>query len=96
MNISGNKMMARGILKAFGVPAEKFAEIEKVWDNTPRLMDTVIETRIKVEGRYQTMKSKTITLSIAEYQQVKAKAEKAGKSPAQYIYDNQDSLPQAK
>ena len=96
MNISGNKMMARGILKAFGVPAEKFAEIEKVWDNTPRLTDTVVETRIKVEGRYQTMKSKTITLSIAEYQQVKAKAEKAGKSPAQYIYDNQDSLPQAK
>lgn len=94
MNVSGNKMMARGILKAFGVPAEKFAEIEKVWDSIP--VEIVIENRVKADGRFQIMKDKKITLSIAEYEQLKAKAEKAGKRPEQYIYDNQDALPQAK
>lgn len=96
MNLAGDKMMAGGILKAFGVPAEKFADIEKAWDNTPGLMDAVIETRVGVGGQYQTMNSKTIPLSIAEYQQIKEKAKEAGKTPAQYVYDNQDTLPQAK
>lgn len=96
MNLAGDKMMAAGILKAFGVPAEKFADIEKAWDNTPGLMEAVIETRVNVGGTSRTINSKTIPLSIAEYQQIKAKAEEAGKHTAQYIYDNQDTLPQAK
>lgn len=96
MNLAGDKMMAKGILKAFGVPAEKFADIEKVWDNTPGLMEAVIETRVGVGGVFRTMTVKAIPLSIAEYQQIKAKAEEAGKHTADYIYENQSTLPQVK
>ena len=96
MNIAGNKMMAKGILKAFGVPAEKFAEIEKDWDNMPGRTPVIIETRVLVPGRPFTISRKNYPLSSAEYEQVKAKAKEAGEKLGQYIFDNQDSLPQAK
>ena len=98
MNIAGNKMMAKGILKAFGVPAEKFAEIEKAWDNIPGTVPVFVETRVHLSsgcGVY-VVSRKDYPLSIAEYNQLGAKAKEAGKPLGQYIFDNQDSLPQVK
>jgi lysophospholipase L1-like esterase len=57
----GNRMMARGVLRAFGVPEERFPDIEKAWRQIRGFREyripvsadeaKAIEERAKVDGR---------------------------------------------
>ena len=40
MNAPGNKMMGKGILVAFGVPADKVTAFAKEWPNVPATVGT--------------------------------------------------------
>jgi len=70
MNALGNIMMAKGILKAFGIPAEKLAGIEEGWKKIPG------SRRIRIRLRFD------LPMSQHDYEQFVAKE---GKTPEAVI-----------
>ncbi len=71
MNPAGNQMMAKGILRGFGLNAEQIAKAEKSWQESPE--------KFPVQPR--------IDMTMAEYLKLEAIAEKHGKSVNDFIID---------
>jgi lysophospholipase L1-like esterase len=51
MNPAGNKMMARGVLKAFGLNAEQMAKAEEGWNKAPKMSLLSAAVEISVDDR---------------------------------------------